>query len=83
MKDSPNTTQCDTDPAPSTLADFRPDTPQKGFDLVPPKIGGRRFCEDASQNPSMPAVHPTMISRMDISACNINDELPASICLLY
>jgi hypothetical protein len=58
MEHSPRPIRRDANPAPRAFAEFCPDTPQQRFDFAPPKIGGRRLCEDASQSPSMPAVHP-------------------------
>jgi hypothetical protein len=43
MEHGAHTAQRDADPAPGTLADFRPGTSQQRFDLAPPKIGGRRL----------------------------------------
>jgi hypothetical protein len=78
MEHGPNTNQRDANPAPGALADLCPNTPQQSFDLAPSKIGGRRLCEDPGQNSSVSAVHPIMISEMDIAVRGANDGLSAT-----
>jgi len=64
----------DADPAPSALADLRPDGPQQPFELAPSKIGGRWLCEDPGQGSPVPTVHMGMISQMDIADRRINNR---------
>jgi hypothetical protein len=78
MEHGPNTNQRDANPAPGALADLCPNTPQQSFDLAPSKIGGCRLCEDPGQSSSVSAVHPIMISEMDIAVRSVNDGLSAT-----
>jgi hypothetical protein len=73
MEHGPHSAERDADPAPSALADLRPDGPQQPLDLAPSKIGGRRLCEDPGQGSSVPTVHLDMISEMDIGDRRINN----------
>ena len=57
MEHSADTAQRDANPATGALSDLRPDAPEQGFDLIPAKIGWRRFREDPRQGPPMAAIH--------------------------
>jgi hypothetical protein len=78
MEHGPNTNQRGANPAPGALAYLCPNTPQQSFDLAPSKIGGCRLCEDPGQSSSVSAVHPIMISEMDIAVRSVNDGLSAT-----
>jgi hypothetical protein len=75
MEHGPDAIERDPNPTSSALADLRSRSSQQALDILPPQIGGGRFREDPTQRPALTAVHPPMISELDIMAIRINSPV--------
>jgi hypothetical protein len=66
MEDGSHPAEGDTNAAAGTLGDLGPGGSQQTLDFTPSEVGRCGLGKDASQRPSVTAVHPAMISYSDI-----------------